>query len=111
MRAPDAAGIRGRLIRPSSEQLTQVNVGLRITGSQARIDAMSLKDYIGLAYRLMPQQIDGPEWLAQLRFNIAATIPDGASTEKVPEMFQALGGTDSKNTASRLTHDGHRSTS
>jgi uncharacterized protein (TIGR03435 family) len=77
-------------IRPSSDQINQVNVGLRITGSQARIDAMSLKDYIGIAYRLMPQQIDGPEWLAQLRFNIAATIPEGASTEKVPEMFQAL---------------------
>jgi hypothetical protein len=78
-------------IRPSSEQVNAVNIGLRQTGSQVRITAMSLKDYIGLAYTVIPQQISGPEWIAQLRFDVAATIPEGAgAAEKVPEMMQGL---------------------
>ena len=35
-------------IRPSADQVNAVNIGLRLTGSQVRITAMSLKDYIGL---------------------------------------------------------------
>jgi len=77
-------------IRPSSEQVTQVNVGLRITGSQVRVTYMSLKDYIGMAYSVRPNQISGPDWLGQERFDIVATIPAGVSMAKVPEMLQAL---------------------
>ena len=77
-------------IRPSAEQVTQVNVGLRITGSQVRVTYMSIKDYIGMAYRVKPHQITGPDWLAQQRFDVAANIPDGASSAQVPEMLQAL---------------------
>jgi uncharacterized protein (TIGR03435 family) len=77
-------------IRPSSAQVSQVNVGLKISGSQVRISYMSLADYIGMAYSVRPQQIVGPEWIVQERFNIAAKIPDGASSEQVPEMLQTL---------------------
>ena len=77
-------------IRPSSDQVNQVNVGVRISGAQVRITAMSLKDYIVTAYRVMPQQVDGPEWLAQVRFDVAGKIPDAGSPEQMPEMLQAL---------------------
>jgi uncharacterized protein (TIGR03435 family) len=77
-------------IRPSSEQTTQVNVGLHISGSQVRIAYMSLKDYLGIAYRVRPGQIAGPDWIAQERFDIAAKLPDGASSDQVPEMLQTL---------------------
>jgi len=78
-------------IRPSSDQVNAVNIGLRISGSQVRVTAMSLKDYIGLAYTVIPQQISGPEWIAQARFDVAAKIPDTpGAAEKVPEMLQAL---------------------
>jgi uncharacterized protein (TIGR03435 family) len=77
-------------VRPSSDQVTQVNVGMHITGSQVRITYLSLKDYVGMAYRVRPNQIAGPDWLAQQRFDIAATIPSGASMVQVPEMLQAL---------------------
>ena len=77
-------------IRPSSEQTTQVSVGLHISGSQVRITYLSLKDYIGIAYRVRTGQIAGPGWIAQERFDIAAKIPDGASSGQVPEMLQAL---------------------
>jgi uncharacterized protein (TIGR03435 family) len=77
-------------IRPASEQINQVNAGLRIAGSQVRVTAMSLKDYIGMAYGVRPQQIDGPDWLGQARFDLAATIPSGGSAEQFPEMMRTL---------------------
>ena len=77
-------------IRPSSDQLNQVNVGLRVTGSQVRVTYMSVKDYVGIAYRVRPQQITGPDWIAEERFDISAKIPDGVAATHVPEMLQSL---------------------
>jgi uncharacterized protein (TIGR03435 family) len=78
-------------IRPTAErQINQVVVGVKIDGSQARISYLSLKDYIGTAYRLRANQIVGPDGLASQRFDIVAKIPDGASPADVPEMLQAL---------------------
>jgi len=77
-------------VRPSAEQVSQVNLGLRITGTQVRISYMSLKDYIGMAYRVRPNQISGPDWLAQQRFDIVATIHASGSPTEVPAMLQAL---------------------
>src|SRR5882757_4656658 len=39
-------------IRPSADQPTQASVGVRISVSQARISGLTLKDYVGMAYRL-----------------------------------------------------------
>jgi uncharacterized protein (TIGR03435 family) len=90
-------------IRPSSEEVNQVNVGLRITGSEVRVARMSITDYIGMAYSVKPNQIVGPEWLAQQRFDIVAKIPDGVPPAKIPEMMQAL-------LASRFQMKVHRET-
>jgi uncharacterized protein (TIGR03435 family) len=76
-------------IRPSAEQTTSVRVGFQATGSQVRVSAMTLKDYLGIAYSLPPQQIEGPDWIGQQRWDVVATIPDGGS-EKVLEMLQTL---------------------
>ena len=77
-------------IRPSPEQVNQVNVGLRMTGSQVRIGSLSLKDYIAMAYDVSPQRITGPEWLPRLRYDVAATIPDGVPQSRTNEMLQRL---------------------
>jgi uncharacterized protein (TIGR03435 family) len=78
-------------IRPAGERpINQIVVGVKIDGSQARISYLSLKDYIGTAYRLRGNQIVGPDWLASQRFDIVAKIPEGASQADVPEMLQAL---------------------
>jgi len=48
---------------------------------------------IGYAYRLAPDRITGPDLtkgLGDPRFDIEATIPQGASQNQIPEMFQAL---------------------
>jgi len=77
-------------IRPSPEQVERVNIGVHITGSQVRIARMSLKDYVGIAFRAKPHQCSGPDWLGQTRFDIAATIPEGVPPSQVPEMLQRL---------------------
>jgi uncharacterized protein (TIGR03435 family) len=79
-------------IRPSPEGgLPQgARAGIRLDGAQVRTAYLSLKDYIGMAYRLKPYQVTGPDWIGAERFDIAATLPDGALPEQVPAMFQTL---------------------
>jgi uncharacterized protein (TIGR03435 family) len=43
-----------------------------------------------MAYRVKAYQVQGPDWMAQQRFEIQAKIPEGVSSDKVPEMLQAL---------------------
>jgi uncharacterized protein (TIGR03435 family) len=78
-------------IRPASGQTGDLSVtlGIRIDGAQIH-GRMALKDYIGIAYRLKNYQISGPDWLGSERFDIAATIPYGASSQQIPEMIQGL---------------------
>ena len=76
-------------IRPSAEQTTNVRVGFQATGSQVRVTAMTLKDYLVIAYSLRPQQIEGPDWIGQQRWDVVATIPEGGA-DNVLEMLQTL---------------------
>ena len=68
----------------------QVNVGLHVDGAQVRFGYSSLKDLVAMAYRVRPYQVEGPDWIASERFDIAAKLPDGGKREQVPEMLQAL---------------------
>jgi len=77
-------------IHPAAEQLSQTAVGVHIDDSRVRITGLTLKLYVGLAYGLKPQQIVGPDWLGQPRFDIAAKIPEGASRDQMPLMMRAL---------------------
>jgi uncharacterized protein (TIGR03435 family) len=77
-------------IKPTVERPMGVDVGLHIDGAQIRTVYLSLKDYIGMAYKVKTYQIVGPEWLASQRFDIAAKLPDGSQTAQIPEMIQNL---------------------
>src|SRR5262245_2385944 len=77
-------------IKPSSEQTTSINIGVRISGSQVRISYTSLRDYIAMAYSVRSDQIVGPDWIGQQRFDIAAKIPDGGSSNQFAELMQSL---------------------
>jgi uncharacterized protein (TIGR03435 family) len=78
-------------IRPSNRQPNErVDVGLHIDGAQIRVTYFSLKDYLGMAYKVRVSQISGPDWLTSQRFDLAATLPAGNSTDHIPEMLQAL---------------------
>src|SRR5687768_13518771 len=80
----DVASIR------AVDDTTTVRLGFQATGSQVRVAAMSVRDLLVMAYGLKPQQIEGPEWIGQLRFSVTATIPEGVAGTKIPEMFQTL---------------------
>jgi len=78
-------------IRPAGDVTQgQVAAGVRIDGAQVRWTALTLKDYIGAAYRVRVYQITGPDWISSERFNIAATLPPGTTRDQIPEMMQAL---------------------
>src|SRR5580704_2838419 len=49
---------------------------------------VNLKSVIALAYGVAFDQIEGPQWLDDDRYDIIATFPAGASQEQVPAMLQ-----------------------
>src|SRR5882672_10917083 len=54
-----------------------VTAGARIDGAQFRTSYLTLKDYIGMAYRVKLYQISGPDWIGTDRFDIAGVLPEG----------------------------------
>ena len=78
-------------IRPSAiSDRTEVSVGVHIDGAQVRAIALTLKEYVGIAYRMKVSQITGPDWIGSERYDISATLPQGSTEAQIPEMFQAL---------------------
>jgi len=65
-------------------------LGALVEGDRADYRYMSLKDLVAYAYRVQAYQIDGPEWMAQERFDIVATMPAGSTKEDAPAMLQQL---------------------
>src|ERR1035441_10299628 len=63
---------------------------VRIDGSRVTFNYMSLKELIGYAYKMRAYEISGPDWMVTDRFDIAARLPEGTSTDDVPAMLQAL---------------------
>src|SRR5262245_4920220 len=78
-------------IRPTADDAVNgPPIGMRVTGSQVRLSGLSLKDYIGMAYDKEPPQVIAPEWAGTQRFEIAATLPAGATRDQIRTMLQAL---------------------
>lgn len=65
-------------------------LGPHISTSRAEYTQMPLLRLIADAYNVRPYQVSGPEWLNNERFDIEATIPEGASKNDVPAMMRAL---------------------
>jgi uncharacterized protein (TIGR03435 family) len=67
--------------------------GFSITGGRVDIQCFTLAALMGHAFRIPPDRIVGPDWIAAAgatKFDIAAKLPEGASEAQVPEMLQAL---------------------
>lgn len=80
-------------VRPSSKDLREaapVALGLRMDGAQARIGALTIRDYIAMAYRIKSYQVVGAEWIATERFDVNAKLPDGSTVDQIPGMIQSL---------------------
>ncbi len=65
-------------------------LGVKTDAARADFGGMSLESLIGYAYKVMPYQISGPDYLKSERFDIQAKFPDGASRDDAPAMMQAL---------------------
>lgn len=65
-------------------------VGQEIDATRATYTYTQLDQLIAMAYKIRLYQISGPPWLSQERFDIVATIPEGATKDDVPAMLQAL---------------------
>lgn len=68
----------------------QLPLGPHMGASRAEFKYMALKELIALAYKVKGYQISGPDWMGELRFDIVAKYPDGATKDDVPKMLQAL---------------------
>jgi uncharacterized protein (TIGR03435 family) len=78
-------------IRPAPPTPPQgVAVGVHIDGAQFHATFMTLRDYMGMAYRLKLYQISGPDWTGSERFDVSATLPDGSLPAQLPNMMQSL---------------------
>src|SRR5688572_18249089 len=63
----------------------------RVTGNRYSATNVSLLSLLRVAYGLQEFQIDGqPGWADLDRFDIVATIPDGARSDDWPLIVQAL---------------------
>ena len=87
----DVATIRpAAQITPDLIIAGKVHVGMKSDATRVDIGYFSLKDLIPLAYGVKPHQVVGPDWLNTQRFDISATLPEGATKEQIPAMLQAL---------------------
>jgi uncharacterized protein (TIGR03435 family) len=90
--APVPAEFEVASIRPAAALLAggKLDLGVHIDGAQVRCNAFTLREYVGIAYRVKDYQVSGPEFMASERFDISAKLPAGAAREQVPQMLQAL---------------------
>src|SRR5438128_1147139 len=65
-------------------------VGMSADPSLVTYRNLNLRDAIRGAYKIRDFQIVGPDWMSTARFDVAAKLPAGATTDQIPEMFQAL---------------------
>jgi uncharacterized protein (TIGR03435 family) len=78
-------------ITPALVQAGRVQIGVTIDAMNVRISKFSLYDLIRLAYQLNNgQELSGPSWMIQERYDIQAKLPEGAKRGQVPAMLQTL---------------------
>jgi uncharacterized protein (TIGR03435 family) len=79
---------------PAAIQAGKMRIGMKVDGALCDIGSFSLRDLIRTAYEVKDYQITGPDWLGSplsaQRFNIQATMPEGATEKQVPQMLQTL---------------------
>src|ERR1017187_2066736 len=68
----------------------RLHVGMSISQSRVDIRFLTLADMIPIAYRVKPNQIAGPDWMKNDRWDILAKLPERASQDQAPEMLRSL---------------------
>ena len=52
-----------------------MSLGIHIDGQQFRASYFTMRDLLCDAYNVIPQQIEGPDWITSERFEVNATMP------------------------------------
>ena len=63
---------------------------LPVKGSLLRLRNRTLVQLVASAYRMRVRDVSGAGWMSELRFDVEAKLPTGASSSSVNEMLQAL---------------------
>ena len=66
------------------------HAGIKIDGARVDIGYWSIRQLILRAYGLPSYQLSGPGWMNDLRFDVTAKFPEGATRDQLPEMLQWL---------------------
>jgi uncharacterized protein (TIGR03435 family) len=78
-------------ITPAMVASGKLHVGMKIDNARVDIGNFALMQLICKAYDVKQYQVSGPSWLLTgQKFDIVASLPQGASKEQVPEMLQSL---------------------
>jgi len=64
--------------------------GIRVRGQSVYVTDHSLRDLIRLAYEVKDHQINGPGWMAEQKYDLAATMPAATHRAQIPEMLRTL---------------------
>src|ERR1035438_2979091 len=73
----------------------QQRIGMRVDKALVEISGLPLAQLINMAFKVKQYQVTGPSWLSgnpmsMDRYDVRATLPEGATEKDVPEMLQAL---------------------
>src|SRR5579883_3441379 len=64
--------------------------GMRFSGQRGTVTDNTLRDLVRMAYQVKDSQIIAPAWTADEKYEIAATMPEGATRAQAPEMLRTL---------------------
>jgi uncharacterized protein (TIGR03435 family) len=75
---------------PAAMMSGAMKIGMKVDGARVDIGFFTVEQLIAAAYGVKPYQISGPSSINETRFDIQATLPEGARDEQVPAMLRAL---------------------
>jgi uncharacterized protein (TIGR03435 family) len=79
------------IVKPSDPNpANTILVEMSLDPTVVRYGNITLRDAIRGAFRKRDFLIVAPDWMSSARFYIEAKLPDGASMDDTPEMFQSL---------------------
>lgn len=84
----EVASIKSAPLQPIGQ--TSVRMSSNTSTGDLTYANVSLPDMIGRGFALQRYQIGGPEWLNDVRFDIAAKFAPGTTSEQFQQMLQSL---------------------
>jgi uncharacterized protein (TIGR03435 family) len=88
---PEAPAFEVASVRPAAPPSSgKFQVSLGSQPGRVNYRLVTVRDLLQRAYGLRRQQVAGPDWIDNDRFDIVAKLPEGASNEQVPVMLQNL---------------------